>query len=195
MKIEVMNAHPQEEDEVLDVITSAFSADPVWSWAFPSVIARQRYMRLLVNASLRFPYVFKTANFESVCIWIPPGEPELNEQQEASIPNLLNELVGLRADVVSELFSRFGNAHPHYEPHYYLSLFGTHKKQRGCGIGMALLRDNLARIDADKMPAYLESTNPMNNLLYESVGFKAISSFTVPENGAVVTGMWREKQK
>ena len=32
---------------------------------------------------------------------------------------------------------------------------------------MALLADNLALIDAERMPAYLESTNPANNARYE----------------------------
>jgi len=151
-------------------------------------------MKLCIYGALRFPYVFKTANFESVSVWIPPGELEFTEEQEVSIPNLLTELVGSRADDVAELLRRFGEAHPHTEPHYYLSLLGNHQVHQGRGLGMALLKENLVRIDAQQMPAYLESSNPANNHRYESVGFKPVSSFRAPKNGPIVTGMWREKR-
>jgi GNAT superfamily N-acetyltransferase len=64
---------------------------------------------------------------------------------------LLEELVGDRA--------RFDAAHPREEPNFYLSLLGTHPSHAGRGIGMALLAENLARIDREGMPAYLESSN------------------------------------
>ena len=44
----------------------------------------------------------------------------------------------------------------------------------------ALLKENLARIDAEHMPACLESSNPNNNHRYESVGFVAVTSFQAP---------------
>jgi hypothetical protein len=56
---------------------------------------------------------------------------------------------------------------------------------------MALLKENLERIDAERMPAYLESSNPKNNLRYESLGFVPVASFRAPGNGPAVTGMWR----
>jgi len=59
------------------------------------------------------------------------------------------------------------------------------------GAGMALLADNLAVIDAERMPAYLESTNPANNHRYERLGFRAIGSFAVPRDGHVIATMWR----
>jgi hypothetical protein len=55
---------------------------------------------------------------------------------------------------------------------------------------MALLRENLKLVDAERLPAYLESTNPANDKRYESVGFEKIGSFTTPY-GAVVSTMWR----
>ena len=63
---------------------------------------------------------------------------------------------------------------------------------RGRGLGMALLRENLARIDAQRMPAYLESSNQANNHRYESVGFVQVAAFRAPGGGPMVTGMWRE---
>ncbi|MGB8693494.1 MAG: GNAT family N-acetyltransferase [Steroidobacteraceae bacterium] len=194
MTIEALSAKPSEAQLVLDVISSAFSADPTWSWAFPDLAARRRFMNLFIHGALRFPCVFRTAGFESVAVWIPPGESEFSKEQEAGIPALLAELVGSRAADVAELLSRFGEAHPHTEPHYYLSLLGVHSEHRGRGLGMALLKENLTRVDAQRMPAYLESTNPANNQRYQSLGFKPASSFRAPRNGPTVTGMWRDRR-
>ena len=194
MTIAVVAAKLSEAEQVLDVISSAFSADPTWSWAFPDLAARKRFMNRFIHGALRFPCVFRTASFESVAVWIPPEENEFSTEQEAGIPDLLTELVGSRAADVAELMRRFGEAHPHSEPHYYLSLLGVHQDHRGRGLGMALLKENLTRVDAQRMPAYLESTNPANNQRYQSLGFKPVSSFQAPRSGPTVTGMWRDRR-
>jgi GNAT superfamily N-acetyltransferase len=85
-------------------------------------------------------------------------------------------------------------AHPHSEPHFYLSLLGTHPDHAGRGIGMALLTENRARLDAEHMPAYLESSNPANNHRYERHGFEAIGAFYPPGGDTPVTGMWRDRR-
>jgi len=56
---------------------------------------------------------------------------------------------------------------------------------------MRLLADNLARIDAEKMPAYLESTNPANDARYGRVGFERIGAFEGYLPGTAITTMWR----
>jgi GNAT superfamily N-acetyltransferase len=126
-----------------------------------------------------------------VSVWIPPDGTELAPEEEAQLPDLLTELVGMRATEVTELLRRFGDAHPRQMPHYYLSLLATADEHRGRGLGIALLRENLARIDAEGSPAYLESSNPRNNPRYEALGFAPITSFHAPGGGPVVTGMWR----
>ena len=91
---------------------------------------------------------------------------------------LLEKLVGRRAGDVLQLLDRFDVAHPREEPHYYLSLLGTHPAHAGRGLGIALLAENLARIDGERMPAYLESSNPGNNHRYERFGCRMIGEST-----------------
>jgi GNAT superfamily N-acetyltransferase len=81
------------------------------------------------------------------------------------------------------------------EPHYYLSLLGTHPDHRGAGHGMRLLADNLERIETEGMPAYLESTNPANNPRYGRVGFEIVGSFEGYVAGSVITTMWRPARR
>ena len=57
---------------------------------------------------------------------------------------------------------------------------------------MRLLAHDLALIDAEHVPAYLESTNPANDVRYRSVEFEARGRFSFPGDGPVVTTMWRE---
>jgi predicted N-acetyltransferase YhbS len=77
-------------------------------------------------------------------------------------------------------------------PHYYLSLLGTHPDRQGAGIGMRLLRENLAQMDREGVPAYLESSNPANLGRYQSVGFVPVGTFQLPDDGPELTTMWRE---
>ena len=70
----------------------------------------------------------------------------------------------------------------------------VHPDHRGRGIGMSLLADGLARIDTGGMPAFLESSNPANRPRYERLGFRPRGEFHLPEDGPVVTQMWREPQ-
>jgi predicted GNAT family acetyltransferase len=57
---------------------------------------------------------------------------------------------------------------------------------------MALLSENLQRIDAGGAAAYLESSNPANDRRYESVGFRRTGAFTTPDGERAVTTMWRD---
>jgi len=181
-----------EATEVSAVIAEAFRHDPTWSWAFPDPAARRRWWQVCTEGALRYPWVLRTDGFETVSVWIPPGGTEFSAEQEARLPDLLRELAGTRAAEVMELLNRFAEAHPRHTPHYYLSLLATADAHRGRGLGIALLRENLARIDLKGLPSYLESSNPANNPRYEALGFVPVTSFRAPGDGPVVTGMWRE---
>ena len=183
-----------DEGQVKEVINKAFDNDPTWQWMFPDTESRHRIMPFIVQGILRFPNSFKTRNLEAVALWVPPGETELSTEQEQEALDLLREIVGDRYDEVIATFELFESHHPQDTPHYYLSLLGTHPDHRGKGLGMALLRENLAAIDEEDMPAYLESSNPANNQRYESVGFKVVCTYQAPNNGPIISGMWRERK-
>ena len=188
----VTPATVSDAPRIVDVISAAFRQDPTWSWAFPDPQARRRWWQVCTLGALRYPWVLRTGDFEAVSVWIPPGGTEVSSEEEARLPDLLTELVGPRAPAVAELLQRFGDAHPRHAPHYYLSLLATADEHRGRGLGIALLRENLARIDREGTPAYLESSNPANNPRYMALGFLPVTSFQAPGGGPVVTGMWRQ---
>ena len=181
---------------VTETISLAFHDDPTWSWAFPDPIRRQEqyavFWRFMVAGALRYPWVLMTEACEAAAVWIPPSSTEIAEADEARVGPLMKELAGERAGEVMDLFALFEAAHPKDPPHYYLSLLGTHPSHAGRGIGMALLAENLSRVDREQMPAYLESSNPANNHRYQRHGFEAIGEFYPPGGETPVTTMWRD---
>ena len=184
-------------EAVSEIFAGAFFADPVWGWAFPDPQRRLAQHRalwgLFVESAQPHDWVWLSGDGGAAALWIPPGRPELSADDEAKVEPLLTELLGAeQAAIVLETQDRFDASHPREEPHYYLSLLATRPEQRGRGVGMGLLADNLALIDAERMPAYLESTNPANNARYERHGFVQIGEFSPPGDGPPVAMMWRE---
>jgi GNAT superfamily N-acetyltransferase len=190
MKVRI--ATEADLDGIAATLTMAFESDPLWGWAFPEPKGLEAWWRLLVASALRYPWTWVADDYAAVAVWIPPGGAELTVEEEARIEPLLDELLGARAAEVLELLERFEASHPKDRPHYYLSLLATHPDHRGKGLGMSLLADNLARIDAESMPAYLESSNAANDPRYERQGFSRVGSFTRPDEQATVSTMWRD---
>ncbi|HMA26022.1 MAG: GNAT family N-acetyltransferase, partial [Solirubrobacterales bacterium] len=155
-----------EADEVTELFALAFNEDPTWSWAFPDPERRMEHHRafwgLFMHSAVPYGWVWMTEDGGAASLWIPPGEPELSAEDEASLEPLVRSLVGSRGEDVLTLVESFDSNHPREEPHYYLSLLGTHPDHRGQGKGMRLLAANLEEIDALGTPAYLESSNRAN---------------------------------
>jgi GNAT superfamily N-acetyltransferase len=180
----------------VEVLARAFYADPVWSWAFPDPELRLEQHRvvwgLVAKAALGYESAWLSGDCAAVALWIPPGKPELRPEDGTRLEGLLLELLGDGAARVLETFQCFEDAHPEAEPHYYLSLLATDPDQRGGGLGMGLLAATLERIDAQGVPAFLESSNPVNDHRYERLGFRRCGEFELPEDGPSVTQMWRD---
>jgi GNAT superfamily N-acetyltransferase len=179
-------------DGVTATLTAAFANDPLWSWAFPDPDDLSVWWRFYIASAVRYPWVWVSGHYAAAAVWIPPNGVELTTEEQERVEPLLRDLVGPRCDDVLELLDRFEAAHPREKPHYYLSLLGTHPDRRGEGLGMALLAENLKRIDAEGVPAFLESSNPANNERYERLGFRRIGEFTTPDGARAVATMWRE---
>jgi ribosomal protein S18 acetylase RimI-like enzyme len=183
-------------DRVVECLTLAFRDDPVWGVALArldgSTSHHGAFWRSYVEGALRYSSVFTTDDVSAVSVWIPPGGSELSEDQEADVVRLVEaSLEPASAQAMFELWERFGANHPHAEPHAYLSLLATHPDHRGRGIGQQLLAEHLDRLDADGVPAFLESTNPANDHRYERAGFRRIGGFTSVLDDAPISTMWR----
>ncbi|MER8188663.1 GNAT family N-acetyltransferase [Kitasatospora sp. NPDC094015] len=187
-------AGPEDIDAVVATMTTAFFEDPLWGPAFPDPDRRAEQAavlwRLYVTSALRYPWLLVTPGVESAASWIPPGGTELTAAEDDGLEALLTEAAGAAvAGPIMRICEQLEAAHP-TEPHFYLSLLATHDMHRGKGLGMGLLAESLARIDALGAPAYLESSNPANLPRYQRAGFEPRERLTTA-GGPVVTTMWR----
>jgi GNAT superfamily N-acetyltransferase len=192
--LEVRVATEHDLDGITATLSAAFEVDPLWNWAFPTRGLADLW-RLLISSALRYPWVWVAGDYAAASVWIPPAGIELTEAEEASLGPMLDGLAGSRAAEILTLFERLDDAHPDRPPHYYLSLLGTHPDHRGKGLGMALLAENLATIDSEGMPAYLESSNPENDPRYERLGFVRVGEFQRPDGQLTCSTMWREPSR
>jgi GNAT superfamily N-acetyltransferase len=174
------------------MLAAAFEGDPPWRWVFPDFADLQTFWRFFIGSCLRFPATKVSGDYAAAAVWIPPGQPELSEEDDARVEPLLRELIGDRTPEVLDFLERFEDAHPHDPPHYYLSLLGIDPARRGEGLGMGLLAKCLEEHDAAGIPTYLESTNPVNNKRYERLGYRQVGEFTTPDGRHPVATMWRD---
>jgi GNAT superfamily N-acetyltransferase len=197
--MEYLVATPSDVDSITETITLAFLHDPVWGPALRRPDGATAHLRpvwrLFVEGSMRNGGQYLTLGATAIASWTPPGENELSKEQEDRIVEILTEaLEPGDMDALLELFARFDAAHPHDQPHAYLGFLATHPDHRGHGIAQQLLAENLKELDARGVPAYLESTNPVNNHRYERLGFRPVTTFESVRDAAPITTMWREPE-
>lgn len=192
--VPVRHAASADIDAITAAFTTAFFYDPVWCPVFPDEGRRGDQAAVMWRAyaasALRYPWTFVTPGAEAAAIWIPPGGTELTADETRRLGELLEEAAGPQAAASArEIDARFEAAHP-AGPFFHLTILATHTAHRGKGLGRGLLAETLTRIDAMGAAGYLESTNPANDKLYQSVGFAPRAEITMP-TGHIVTTMWR----
>lgn len=175
-----------EREAVVAVITLAFTTDPMARWAFPDALTYLQVMPRMVHAFGGNGFAHGAAHLAdggaAAAMWLPPG---IHPDDES--------LVGLTAAHAPKhqqadmegVFAQMASYHP-AEPCWYLPLIGVDPSRQGRGYGSALLRHALERCDRDRVPAYLESSNPRNIPLYERHGFEVIGTIQSGTSPTVV---------
>jgi ribosomal protein S18 acetylase RimI-like enzyme len=193
----VRKATLADAPRLAQALGSAFQDDPVIAWIFPDEHRRRAVLAAFMEFRLRklaFPHdeVWMTAGGTAAAVWLPPpGRWQLSRPQRLRLLPPLVRFFGLRTASVLGALDRMDQRHPHDPSHWYLFILGTEQAAQGRGLGSALLAQVLARVDADGMPAYLESSNERNIALYGRHGFEVTSEVAIP-GGPRIWPMWRE---
>lgn len=180
-----------EKQKALDVFTLAFVDDPMLRWIMADgslYLANLGAAQFALGGrALQHETGHCLDDFSAAAFWLPPGVGVDEEAMGAVIERVVtDEKKG--ADLMG-VVEQMGSFHPH-EPHWYLAVLGVDVNRQGKGLGSILMKHALARVDAERKPAYLESSNPRNIPFYERHGFEVIGriqSGTSP----VVTPMLR----
>jgi GNAT superfamily N-acetyltransferase len=181
---------------MLDLLVQAFSDDPVFVHMFPSDMNRRedrlrRFFAVELPRSERLEGAWTTVDGAGAAVWYPPGawKPSLWLTIRQT-PSMLR-ILGRRAAVAGRVLSTMQEHHPE-RPHWYLLYVAAATARRGTGVGTAVLRPVLDRCDSEGVPAYLEATTDRNRALYRRLGFADMEKLVLPDDGPVLSPMWRE---
>ncbi|MFT5032888.1 MAG: GNAT superfamily N-acetyltransferase [Bermanella sp.] len=185
---------PDEHELLGEIITEGFADDPVNQWAFRSKAA----MLPIYTEMARDLYIPKgfgdcSLDKQACSLWLPPNA-KVNFGIRASL-NIGRALIshaglqGIRNSLaVNAVMSK---AHPQ-DPHYYLFAIAARPAAQGKGLGGALMRKALARIDSERMPAYLENSKERNIGFYRHFGFDILEKIQARKDAPPLWAMWRE---
>ncbi|HYC71945.1 MAG TPA: N-acetyltransferase [Opitutaceae bacterium] len=167
-------------------IVLAFSGDPAARWTWPQPDAYLRNMPLLARAFAARSFGLGTAcgidGFGGVALWLPPGA----SADEEALARLIERTApaSIQQDAAT-VFEKMAGFHPR-EPHWFLPLIGVDPARQGQRLGDALMAHALARCDAERLPAYLESSNPRNIPFYRRHGFEELGKIQVGSSPTIV---------
>lgn len=192
MTVGVRPLAPRERGRASEVLTEAFTDDPVWRAIGPD---RRRHRRLVQRGW------FTTALW-CAARWGNPTRAAVRGQEGDSVAGRVSDPG--RVDGVAVCFdsedypppalgewlanaplalagpapvaramrvdAAMAGSHPR-EPHLYLWLLAAHPDAQRRGVGRALLQDVAREADERELPVYLETFTPANVPYYASFGF------------------------
>jgi GNAT superfamily N-acetyltransferase len=182
-----------DETDVIGTLVSAFIDDPVERWLWPEA---QQYLTQFPAFVAAFggeaftrQTVWTLGGFAAVAWWIAPG---FGPDADAIIAVLAHSVSSQQHQDVFSVLEQMDSAHPR-DAHWYLPWLGVDSPHRGAGLGGRLLKRCLEVVDADHLPAFLETPNPRTVPFYGRFGFEVTS---VAQAGACppVTSMLRPAQ-
>ena len=196
-----VTAGPADIDAVADDLNEAFRTDPQFCWFLRDdnrrEAARLRFMKMLLKEiALPTGEVTRPAGGGAVSIWIPSQAlgPNSLLQELRVFPTILGATGLGRIGRLAAMRKVMDDLHPMERPHAYLWFLGVRPEAQGLGVGSRMLKAGLAKVDAQGLPAYLESSNAANVPLYRRYGFEVMREFRARPDAPPAWAMWREPQ-
>lgn len=177
--MQIAVAQPQDIDQAVDCLVSAFASDPITRFLlqagqdYPSRL--RLFFSLLMRARIALGMPVLLSNDASAIRgaamgyttarpeW-PPAISDGWAELEKGVPGF-NERMSV--------YDRIAESCKPQAPHYYLGAIGVHPDMHGLGIGARLLASfcALSESDPESSGVYLETANPGNVRFYERAGF------------------------
>lgn len=196
--IRIRPATPDDDQVIGRILAQAFAQDPQTRWLFDLPGHRERRLPGYYTHLTRWKYRplgrVQVAEIDhavvAAALWLPPDAAASSMRRQLALAPRLIRAFGRRLPAGLAVQRAAAPARPR-EPHWYLGLVGTAPSHRGLGVGSALLRHQLATIDAAGLPTYLESSSPANVPVYAHFGFDVCGQVDVPDGAPELTAMWR----
>lgn len=197
--IEVEPAQRRDIGRLAVVLARAFYDDPVNSWMLPDDRTRLRSLTRAFAGLARHHFLPRGGSevarrdgiVGATTLWDPPGMRTSSRLERLAVMPTMLWAFRSRIPAAMQLMELMEKHHP-TEPHWYLMLIGSDPSVRGGGLGQALMSSRLDRCDAERVPAYLENSNPNNESYYLRFGFEVTGEIKLPGGGPTMWPMWRE---
>ncbi len=172
----IRTATASDEDRVVAALVLAFSADPTLRWVYSDpheyLTAFPELIKAFAGRAFEHSTAYYVEGYAGAALWLPPG---VHPDEDALSAVLQRTVAERHQEEVFAVLEQMGEYHPS-EPHWYLPVIGVEPTRQRLGYGSALLQHSLAQCDRDNQLAYLESSNPLNQPLYERHGFEALGT-------------------
>lgn len=162
-------------------LAAGFADDPVFGWLLPDDARRPRALRRYFaietrRIALRHGRSLLADDGAQVvgsALVLPPGAWRTPIGVQAAFGPRYAQIFGRRLPRALGVLTRLEKDHPR-TPHVYFPYIGVAPAAQGRGLGTALMAPVLERCDRDRLPAYLEASNPDCARLYERLGFRTV---------------------
>lgn len=199
----VIPLQPNQLQPIAEMMARAFHADPLFTWMLPDETRRRKtlywFFECMLDLGLRIGQVHTTPGLDGATIWLGTENPHIRWMESIrSGLSLFPLKVGIsRLPGCLTLDRCFGDIHKHSVsgPHWYLCILAVDPARQGTGVGQALLRYHLARVDQDMLPCYLETNKERNSAFYQKSGFNVSGQETPIPGGPTIWGMIRQPGK
>jgi ribosomal protein S18 acetylase RimI-like enzyme len=192
-------ARAADLDSVTSDLADAFTDDPAFDWFLRNDAKRTaaflRFFRFIVRTGAgQGARIERPASGGAAAIWLPFEKlgplPFLVELQ--AFPVLLGTTGLSRFGRLVRMREYLDKHHPMERRHAYLWFFGVTHAAQGHGVGSRMLKVATDRLDAEGLPAYLETQNERNVSLYSRHGFQVVHEGRPAPDGPMLWNMWRE---
>ncbi len=194
MERPIVEATPAQHQAVIATLSDAFMTDPALSFIVPDEGARAKMLpklfALLVPDDSNSGTVMRSGNDEAAALWRDPGKAKDAGGTSLVLMWHMIRIFGFaipRASTVADAIA----AHLPDGRYHYLHFVGVKSAHQGKGWGGAIIREGLARADAEGVPTWLETATPENVPLYERLGFVTQVEWDIPKSGPHFWGMMR----
>jgi GNAT superfamily N-acetyltransferase len=164
---------------VISALVLAFSTDPLARWCWPDpdeyLTHFSRFIQDYGGKAFAHKSAFYIEGYLGGALWLPPG---VLPDEDAVIALVEKTVAADKQEALFGLLGKMDDYHPE-GAHWYLPLIGVESIHRGKGLGSALMARALLRGDQDHLPAYLESSNPINISLYKRHGFELLDTLQI----------------
>ena len=181
------------------VIADAFHNLDVSGWLIPDADERRRvfpgYFRIYVEHALKHGLVHTTQDRNAAALWLPVG-PEGPGAPPDGYHDRLAAATGPHLPRFQTLDDAFAARHPAGVPHHHLAVIAVTPTRQREGIGTTLLGQYHRALDRDRIPAYLEASDPAKRDIYRRFGYTDHGPpITLPGGGLALYPMWRDPKQ